>query len=95
MKTAQAIAAPIPALPVCRSIHIRSFPGVSSSLLRYTPLFRELPRKTLRSELRGAPQFQRLHLRPLLKNIRGGLRVLLLGEDSYCTAGGVSGLPLP
>ena len=26
MKTAQAIAAPIPALPVCRSIHIRSFP---------------------------------------------------------------------
>lgn len=88
MKTAQATApsAPVPALPVCRSIHIRSLPGVPSTLLRYTPLFREVSRKTLRSELRGAPQFQRLRLRPLLKNTRGGLRVLLLGEDSYCTA---------
>ncbi|NBI09973.1 AAA family ATPase [Colidextribacter sp. OB.20] len=88
MKTAQAAApsAPVPAPQVCRPIHIHSLPGVPGNLLRYTPLFREVPRRTLRSELRDAPQFQSLRLRSLLKNTRGSLRVLLLGEDSYCTA---------
>ena len=87
MKTAPAapsVSAPSPR--VCRPIHIRSLPGVSGNLLRYTPLFWEVSPETLRSELRDAPQFQRLRLRPLLEDTRGSLRVLLLGEDSYCTA---------
>ena len=88
MKTAQAAApaAPVPAPRVCRPVHIQSLPGVPGDLLRCIPLFREVSRKTLRAELRAAPQFQKLRLRPLLENTRGGLRVLLLGEDSYCTA---------
>jgi len=88
MKTAQAAApsAPVPAPPVCRPIHIRSLPSIPGNLLRYTPLFQEIPRETLLSELRDAPQFQKLRLRPLLEDTRGSLRVLLLGEDSYCTA---------
>ena len=49
------------------------------------PEFREVSRETLFSELRDAPQFQKLRLRPLLEDTRGSLQVLLLGEDSYCT----------
>lgn len=88
MNTAQAAApaAPIPAPQVCRPIHIRSLPGVPGNLLRYTPLLRETSREELLSELRDAPQFQQLPLRPLLEDTRGSLQVLLLGEDSYCTA---------
>lgn len=80
------LAAPVPAPLVCRPIHLQSLPGVPGELLRCIPLFREVSRKTLRAELRAAPQFQKLRLRPLLEDTRGGLRVLLLGEDSYCTA---------
>lgn len=79
------LAAPVPVPRVCRPIHLQSLPGVPGDLLRCIPLFREVSRKTLRTELRAAPQFQKLRLRPLLENTRGGLRVLLLGEDSYCT----------
>ncbi len=87
MKLAQAapLTAPAPVPQVCRPIHIQSFPGMLGNLLRYTPLFREVPRETLLSELRDAPQFQKLRLRPLLEDTRGSLQVLLLGEDSYCT----------
>lgn len=88
MKTAQAAvpSLPAPAPQVCRPIHIQSLPGAPGNLLRYAPLFLEVPRETLLSELRAAPQFQKLPLRPLLKDTRGSLRVLLLGEESYCTA---------
>ena len=87
MKIAQAAvpSAPVPAPQVCRPIHIGSLPGAPGDLLRYAPLFLEVPRETLLSELGDAPQFQKLRLRPLLEDTRGGLRVLLLGEDSYCT----------
>ena len=88
MKTTQAAvpSAPLPAPRVCRPVHIQSLPGVPGHLLRCASLFRDVPRKTLRAELRGAPQFQNLRLRSLLGRTRGGLRMLLLGEDSYCTA---------
>lgn len=88
MKIAQAAvpSVPVPAPQVCRPIHIGSLPGAPGNLLRYAPLFLEVPRETLLSELRGAPQFQKFCLQPLLEDTRGSLRVLLLGEDSYCTA---------
>ena len=86
MTTVQAVpSAPVPAPQVCRPIHIWNLPGEHGTRIRYTPLFREVPRETLLSELRDAPQFQTLPLRPLLEDTRGSLRVLLLGEDSYCT----------
>ena len=88
MKTAQAVApsVPVPVPQVCRPIHIQSLLGVPGNLLRYTPLFREVSPETLRSELRGTPQFKNLPLQRLLEETRGSLQVLLLGEDSYCTA---------
>lgn len=80
MKTAQAIAQAAPDPQVCRPIHI-----LSGNALRYAPLFTQVPQETLLSELQGAPQFQELCPQALLEDARGGLRVLLLGEDSYST----------
>ena len=44
--------------PVCRPIHLCRLPNVPGNLLRYVPLFQEVPWNKLISELKGAPSFK-------------------------------------
>lgn len=87
MNAMKPAAAPAPAgALVCRPVRLRPLPGVPGKLLRCAPLFRDVPRETLTAELRDAPQFEKLRLRPLLEDTRGSLRALLLAEDGYYAA---------
>ena len=79
-------AAPVSGQTVCRPVRLQSLSGGLGEWLQGIPLFWEVSRETLRAELRDAPQFQELCGLSWPEDAQGGLRVLLLGEDRYCTA---------
>ena len=71
--------------PTCFPARLMGLPGIPRSALAYTPLPpRERSTRQMLEEFRAAPQFAQVDPRRLLRQMRGGLGVILRTEsDSY------------
>ena len=68
---------------VCMPVHLRPLPGGPGDQLSYAPLPLHREFSQLEQDLAAAPQFRKIPLRTLLKERRGSLRVILLGDSHY------------
>ena len=74
-----------PAAPgVCRTPRLKKLPDFPLKEMALCPLPQDDP-AALRRDFDAAPQFRRLNAEELLKRADRGLRIVLLGEDSFYT----------